>query len=285
MGNENVVADRGAWLSIITYIILSSTKISISIITSSEALRADGFNNLTDIIASIAVLIGLKLSRRPADEDHSYGHGRIEQIASLIAAFVMVTVGLQVMTEAVKSLIFQDEVVPDMLAAITGGISAIVMIGVYWYNNKLAKQLNSTALKAVAKDNLSDSLVSIGAVIGIIGANYGFVMLDSITAFIVGIIILKTAWDIFKESAHMLIDGFNPEELEKYRKSLEVIEGIKDIRELRARFYGNRAYVDIVIAVNGDIDTTQSHHIADKVEHILKDQFHVLDTSVHIEPI
>ncbi|MGM9986716.1 MAG: cation diffusion facilitator family transporter [Bacillaceae bacterium] len=285
MEKQNEVADRGAWISIIAYIVLSTIKITIGVMSDSEALRADGFNNLTDIISSVAVLIGLKLSRRPADEDHSYGHGRIEQIASLVAAFVMITVGVQVISEAIKSFIFQKESTPELIAAFTALFSAGVMIVVYLYNNKLAKRLNNIAMKAVAKDNLSDALVSIGAFIGIIGANMGIGLLDSVTAFLVGVIILKTAWDIFKESAHMLTDGFHPEKLEEYRKSLEEVDGVKEIRELRGRFYGNRAYVDVVIGVNGSIDTAESHHIADKVEIILKEKFHVLETSVHIEPI
>lgn len=96
-------ADKGAIVSILAYIFLSSMKIIISYITLSSALRADGLNNLTDIGASLAILIGLKISRKPRDPDHPYGHSRAEQIASLVASFIMATVGLEVVISAIQS--------------------------------------------------------------------------------------------------------------------------------------------------------------------------------------
>lgn len=100
---SNKEADKGAIVSIIAYIFLSSLKIIISYIALSSALRADGLNNLTDIGASLAVLIGLKISRKPRDPDHPYGHSRAEQIASLVASFIMATVGLEVIVSAIQS--------------------------------------------------------------------------------------------------------------------------------------------------------------------------------------
>src|SRR4051812_7227415 len=106
-------AERGAWLSIAAYIILSGVKISTSYIGDSEALRADGLNNLTDIIASVAVLIGLRISQKPPDENHRYGHSRAETIASLVAAFIMITVGVQVMIGSVQSVFSPGKTSPS----------------------------------------------------------------------------------------------------------------------------------------------------------------------------
>ncbi len=109
-------ADKGAIVSILAYIFLSSMKIIISYITLSSALRADGLNNLTDIGASLAILIGLKISRKPRDPDHPYGHSRAEQIASLVASFIMATVGLEVVISAIQSFLNPKQAAPNVLA-------------------------------------------------------------------------------------------------------------------------------------------------------------------------
>jgi cation diffusion facilitator family transporter len=101
--------ERGAIISIIAYICLSSLKLSVGFIANSEALKADGLNNFTDIIASIAVLIGLKLSQRPADDDHPYGHWKAETVASMVASFIMIAVGIQVTYEAISSIFLWKE--------------------------------------------------------------------------------------------------------------------------------------------------------------------------------
>jgi cation diffusion facilitator family transporter len=150
---ENIkLGEKGAWLSIITYIILSSLKLVIGFKAGSEALTADGLNNATDIIASIAVLIGLKISRKPPDKNHQYGHFRAETVAALIASFIMVTVGLQVLFEGVMSVLNPKEHTPNIFAAWTALFSAFVMLGVFTYNYKLAKKIKSNALMAAAQD-------------------------------------------------------------------------------------------------------------------------------------
>ena len=129
--------EKGAWLSIITYIILSISKLLIGYFGSSEALLADGLNNSTDVIASIAVLVGLKIARRPPDHNHPYGHYRAETIASLVAAFIMITVGIQVIVEGVKSLTTAGSNVPDMFTGWVALASSLIMFLVYLYNINL----------------------------------------------------------------------------------------------------------------------------------------------------
>src|SRR3954470_15395825 len=128
MGNSNLKkAESGAWLSILAYVVLSAFKLIMSYIGNSEALRADGLNNLTDIIASVAVLIGLKISQKPPDENHRYGHSRAETIASLVAAFIMITVGIQVIMDSVQSFFNPKETTPDLMTAFVALFSALFM--------------------------------------------------------------------------------------------------------------------------------------------------------------
>ncbi|EUJ47918.1 cation efflux family protein [Listeria rocourtiae FSL F6-920] len=132
--------ERGAWLSIIVYIFLATLKIVIGFLGHSDALQADGLNNTTDIIASVALLIGLKISRIPPDEDHLYGHRRTETISSLIASFIMFLVGIQVIWQAFLAFIHQEFATPSSLTAIMALFSGIVMYIVYLINSKLAKK-------------------------------------------------------------------------------------------------------------------------------------------------
>ena len=179
--------EKGAWVSIIAYICLSVLKLTIGYLFYSEALRADGLNNTTDIIASIAVLIGLRISRKPPDQNHKYGHFRAETIATLIASLIMAAVGIQVLFQAIMTF-FEDTIrKPDMVTAWTALICGIVMFVVYQYNLKLAKRTNSSAVMAAAQDNRSDAFVSLGAFVGIIGAQFGLNWLDPLAATAVGL--------------------------------------------------------------------------------------------------
>ena len=271
---ENL-AQKGAWVSIFAYLLMSSIKLS---------LVADGLNNTTDIIASVAVLIGLKISVKPPDRDHQYGHTRAETIASLIAAFIMISVGLTVIIQAIESLVTPKLENPTTFTAIAAAFSAIFMFGIYNYNRLLAKKTNNASLAAVAKDNLSDALVSIGALIGIFGTWIGLSWLDPLAAFVVGFIICKTAWDIFKDASHSLTDGFDEELLENISKTISDTPGVLNIEDVKGRMHGNDVLVEATIQVESSLNVIESHRISDEVEHNLHNHLGINYVTIHIEP-
>ncbi|MCM3357867.1 MAG: cation diffusion facilitator family transporter [Psychrobacillus sp.] len=276
--------EKGAYLSIVTYIVLSIFKLTAGYLGNSEALRADGLNNTTDIIASVAVLIGLRISQRPPDDDHRYGHFRAETIASLIASFIMIYVGIEVLISAVKSMTNPVEVTPDILTIFVALISAVIMFGVYKYNYNLAERIKSTAVKAAAYDNRSDAFVSIGTAVGIVAAIIGFPIIDTITAFIIGIIIIKTAIDIFKEAVYLLTDGFDSKFLAKIRADIERMPQVREITEIRGRQHGGMMLIDITISVNPNLNVRRSHDISNKIEQHIQSLNSEAVTFVHIEP-
>ncbi|MBS4178449.1 cation diffusion facilitator family transporter [Lederbergia citrea] len=278
------MGERGAIISIFAYILLSVLKIFIGNMANSEALKADGFNNATDIIASIAVLIGLRLSQKPPDEDHPYGHWKAETVASLVASFIMIAVGIQVLYGAISSVFSVKQESPNLISAWTGMFSSVVMYMVYRYNRNLGKKINSQAVMAAAKDNLSDAWVSIGAVIGIIGSQFNLPWLDPVTAVIVGLLICKTGWDIFRKASHDLTDGYDEEQLGIYRKSILKIQGVKGIKDIRARKYGSNSVVDVVIIVNSKLFIGAAHDISERVEEVLMEEHDVFEVHVHVEP-
>ena len=278
------LGERGAIISILAYICLSIIKLVIAYSSGSAALKADGLNNTTDIIASIAVLIGLKLSQRPPDKDHRYGHWKSETIASMVASFIMVAVGLEVLIDATTSIFQGEKETPDIMAAYVGIFSALIMYVVYLYNNRLAKKINSKAVMAAAKDNLSDAWVSIGTAVGILGSQLKMPWLDTVTAIIVGLLICKTAWDIFKQASHELSDGFDERKIQLYQDVIQKVDGVKGIKEIKGRNYGNNEVIDVVILVNSTLDIKKAHDIATHVEKVMMNEYGVYDVHVHVEP-
>ena len=278
------LGERGAIISIIAYICLSIIKLVVGYMSDSEALRADGLNNTTDIIASIAVLIGLKISQRPPDKNHRYGHWKSETIASMVASFIMIAVGLQVLMDAITSMFQGIKESPDIMAAYVGIFSALVMNFVYIYNKKLAIKINSKAVMLAAKDNISDAWVSIGTAVGIFGSQLNMPWLDTATAIIVGLLICKTAWEIFLQASVELSDGFDVNKIQLYQDAIKKVDGVKGIKEIKGRNYGNNEIIDVVILVNSTLGIKEAHEISTQVEIVMIKDYGVYDVHVHVEP-
>ncbi|RJE88857.1 cation transporter [Paenibacillus sp. 1011MAR3C5] len=277
--------EKGAWVSIAAYIALSALKLVAGYWFVSGALVADGYNNLTDIVASVAVLVGLRISQKPPDKDHPYGHFRAETIAALIASFIMATVGIQVLITAVRSIIAAEHTTPNMITAWVALFSAVCMGGVYVYNSRLARKINNQALMAAAKDNLSDALVSIGAAIGIIGSQFGMPWLDPVAALLVGLIICKTAWGIFYSSTHALTDGFDEKELRTLRATIAKTKGVMAIKDIKARIHGSNVLVDVIVLVDPELSLIESHRICDEIERRMGRKHNIMGVHVHVEPL
>ncbi|AVK50486.1 transporter [Clostridium sp. MF28] len=282
--NNLKIAERGARVSIIAYITLSLLKLGVGFFAQSKALLADGINNTTDIIASVAVLIGLKISRKPADDDHPYGHLRAETIASLIASLIMLAVGLDVLYNAIKSVIFFNPKAPDLVSAVVAIFCAAAIYMVYRYNMRIAVKIKSSGLMAAAKDNLSDAWVSIGTTIGIVASQFGFPWIDPLAAVVVSALILKTGWDIFREATHNLSDGFSREKLDGITKSINQVPGVKQIKNIRARVHGNNILLDLVVSVSSELSLVEGHSITEKIEDKLKEDLDITQVMVHVEP-
>ena len=282
---ENLrAARRGPIVSIVAYMLLTIAKLLAGHFLNSSSLIADGFNNLSDILGNVALLIGLHLASQPADSDHRFGHWKIEDLSSLITSFIMFVVGFQVLIQTVRKVFLRIETVVDPLGATVGVLSAIVMCGVYFYNKSLAKKLKSSALIAAAKDNLSDAVTSIGTSIAIIAASFNLTIIDYITAIIITFFILKTAYDIFMEATFSLSDGFYEKNLKAYEKAILEIPKVTKVKKQRGRSYGSNIYLDIVVEMNPDLSVYESHAITEQIEKVLSKRFSVYDTDVHVEP-
>ena len=278
------LAEKGARISLIAYILLTVTKLGVGHLAGSKALFADGLNNSTDILATIAVIIGLQIARKPADENHAYGHFRAETVASLIASLIMIAVGADVLYKAILATVYFVPKAPDLVAAYTAIFCAILIFFVYRYNHKVAKKVNSAGLMAAAKDNLSDAWVSIGTAVGIFASQFGLPWIDPLAAAIVGGLIMKTGWNIFKDATHNLTDGYDNEEIEKISERLDQIPGIDHVYAVRARLHGNVTHMDIIIHVDSELSVGNAHRLTEEAEKVLRKEYNITEVIIHVEP-
>lgn len=283
MANNLRLAQKGAYISIVMYIILSIIKYIVGTSYHSSALRADSLNNLTDIFVSVAVLVGLKISIKPADKNHPYGHMKTENITTLIVSFIIMFVGIQVISSNIPVLFTGEYGQPSTLTIWVSFISGIVMLLVYKFNDSLSKKTKSTSLKSAAKDNLSDALVSIGTGIGLIFTQIGFPIVDIVLAVILGVIIVFTGFSIFKESIFTLSDGFHEKDLNNYSEDISKIPGVIDVPSIKGRYHGNSVFLDVTIVVDKKLSLDEAHDICDLVEKELQ-KSGVYSSYVHPEP-
>ncbi|MFZ2347449.1 cation diffusion facilitator family transporter [Lactococcus chungangensis] len=278
------LAERGALISIWAYVVLSILKLVIANTTHSESLQADGFNNITDILGNIAVLIGLKIARRPADDDHTYGHWKVESVASLITSFIMFAVGFFVLKDTITAIINNEHTPVDLSGSIVGIFSAIVMLIIYFYNRNLALKSKSSSLMSAAKDNLSDAVSSIATSIAIFASSFNLTIIDRLMAVIITIFIFKTAYDIFAEAVFSLSDGFDETKISIYTAAIAKLPKVITVKFIRGRTYGSNIFLDVVVEMSPDLSVYESHEATEVIEKALKQDYDVFDVDVHVEP-
>ncbi len=278
------LAERGVWVSIAAYIFLSLLQLGVAQITNSASLLANGFNNVTDILGNIAIVIGLRIARIPSDNDHTYGHWKVESIASLISSFIMFFIGFEVLRQTIVGFIEGSSTEINPVGAAVALFSAFVMIAVYLYSSRLAKKTQSKALEASSKDNLSDALTSLGTTVAIVAAALHWIWLDRIMALVICGFILKTAYDIFRDSVFSLSDGFDDNLLADYKEAIELVNKVKSVKMIRGRTYGSNIFLDVVVEMSRDLSVYESHAATEKIERMLMAGFDVYDVDVHVEP-
>lgn len=279
-------SQRGAWLSITAYILLTAVKLTVGWLAGSQAITADGLNNATDVLGSVAVLFGLKIARRPADDEHRYGHERAEGVASLVVATIMGLVSLEVGRSAVLSLVNPARQAPEAWSGWVALGSAVLLFGLYAYNLNLARRCGSRALEAAAYDHRSDALISTGTAVGIVGGRMGWNWADPLAGLLVAVMIAQTAWEIGKSAANMLMDGYGDAERMKALHSLvNEVEGVSGVQSLRARHLGSNLAVEVTVLVPRHLSIVEAHEVADRVEAALKGHDDIQEVQVHVEPV
>ena len=274
-------------LSIIWNIVLTIIKIGAGVLGNSNAIIADGLHSASDILTSIGVLIGTKISKSPNDKEHNYVHEKAETLVALLLSIVLIFVALKIGYGGIISLLNVDKIkVPTILPLIVSVISILIKEYQYRITIKVANKINSPALKADAWHHRSDALSSIAAFIGIGGAIIGFKILDSLASIVVALFVSKVGIDILLKSVNELMDlSIGKEYEDKIIYIAKNTEGVEDILDLRTRKYGSMAYVDLVICVDKNLTVYKGHDIASNLEDtILKNMDFIKGITVHVEP-
>ncbi|GLB30264.1 cation diffusion facilitator transporter [Lacrimispora amygdalina] len=271
-------------------LLLSVFKMTAGILGHSGAMVSDAVHSASDVFSTFIVMIGVHLADKKSDKEHPYGHDRMECVASVILASLLMATGAAIGMTGIKVIIGQNgkaAPIPGMVAFIAAILSIVVKEWMYWYTRAAAKKINSGAVMADAWHHRSDALSSVGAMVGIAGARMGVPVLDPLASMVICIFIGKAAIDIFRDSMDKMIDKSCDEEtVRKMSEFAMSIMGVKRIDDIRTRMFGAKVYVDIEIAAEGKLELVRSHEIAEKVHLCIEEHFpDVKHCMVHVNPI
>lgn len=281
-------AGRAALLGLGFNVVLVAVKLTGGILTGSAALIADAVNSIGDVASALAVRGAISVAQIEEDDDHPYGHTKAESIAglcvSLLVAFSAGLLGL----ETVKRF-GGDLQVPGMVAGVIAGICAVIKEVIYRYTHRIAKRLDSSALRAASWDHRSDALASAAIAGSLLLAPYAgsaAPFVDPIAAVCVCVMLVVTGIRIFSATARELMDQqADDETVQRIRQVSREVEGVIDVEKLRVRKSGLEYFIEIHVEVDGHISVDAGHRIGHQVkDRLLIDMPRVRDVHVHIEP-
>lgn len=267
--------------------VLGTVKVAVGWVANSHALIADGIHSFSDVLTDGMVLYAAKHAHRAADEDHPYGHGRIETLATISLGVVLVCIALGIAYGAIERL--KDPVALldiGSLALLVAVVSVIAKEWIYRYTMSMARRLRSDMLMANAWHSRSDAFSSIVVVIGITGTMLGYPNLDAVAAVAVAAMIAKIGFTLIRSSASELIDtALTRDRLAEIHEHIFAVSGVRSAHTLRSRKSAGSAFVDVHIQVDPRLSVSEGHQIADAVrQRLLQQVEEVADVVVHIDP-
>lgn len=266
---------------------LAVTKLIFGFIAQSQSLIADGIHSFSDLATDAMVIYASKHSNKGADEDHPYGHARIETAYTVGLGLVLIAVAIGIIWDAGRRLLEPTLLLhPHPLALFVAAFSILANEGLYHYTLRTAKRVRSPLLRANAWHHRSDAISSVVVLIGITGALIGLDYLDAFASAGVALMIAKIGWDVAWNAIRELVDtGLEPERLAQVRESIAQVEGVKDFHMLRTRRMGGEALVDVHVQVNPRLSVSEGHQIGEYVRaHLTEGIDEISDVTVHIDP-
>lgn len=288
MENTSSQAVRISRLSILVNLLLSAGKLAAGLLAHSGAMISDAVHSASDVFSTFVVIIGVKLSGKEEDKEHPYGHERMECVAAVILSGILLATGLVIGWEGVQKILAGRDALeaPGLLAVIAAAVSILVKELLFRYVRSHARRLDSTALMAEAWHHRSDALSSIGALAGILGARAGFPVLDPLASVVICVFIAKAAYDIFRDAMDKMVDHSCDEETENAIRLCAIEQKeVERIDLLRTREFGNRVYIEMEIAVDGDLPLRQAHAVAETIHDEIEKRFpKVKHIMIHVNP-
>ena len=267
-------------------IFLSIVKLIVGLIANSISIVSDALNNITDIGSSLVTMIGFKLSQKSSDKDHPWGHGRMEYITGFIVDMLIILVGFELFKSSIDKIIHPELPNINTITIILLVVAILAKLWLFLFYKKIAKTINSAAIKGTAYDSISDSISTLAVLISAFVAKFAGVSIDGYVSLLVSVFILITGYKAIKEIIDLLL-GQKPdtefvEQIEKFAMQYETIEGIHDIM---VHDYGpGRKIVSFHAEVPANSDICRAHDIIDQMEQDILEEFGCI-TTVHMDPI
>ncbi|MBF0170030.1 MAG: magnetosome biogenesis CDF transporter MamM [Nitrospinae bacterium] len=272
------------WVGLVSNLGLAFLKLFVGIISGSHALVADSLYSAKDVITSGLIIVGLKVSRKPIDRDHPYGHGKVEFILSALVSVLFIGVTGLIFFFAAESLLEGKHSPPHLIALWTAIFSIIANVYLEKYTTCVAVEINSPMVRTLSRHHMADAMSSLAVAIGIIGSHYvGLVWLDSAVALFETLHLLYLGGEIFWDSYQGLMDSSAPAEtIDRIAGTAKGADGVQTVEDLRTRRVGQELCIDIVIGVDPESSIFEAKAIANRVEERVLDEIpHVGVINVH----
>lgn len=267
-------------------VILFSTKLLVGMLVNSISVTADAFNNLSDAASSIIGFIGVKMAGKPADEDHPFGHGRMEYIAAFIVAFLVIQVGFTFFKTSIGKIIHPEEMTFKAVSVAILLLSVCVKLWMAFFNNTLGKRIQSTVMKATAADSLGDVITTSATIVSILAYGIWGLNIDGIIGIAVSVIVMWAGVKIAKDTLTPLIgEPIDPKLYVEISEFVESYDGIIGSHDLIVHNYGpSRSMASIHAEVPNDVDIEISHEIIDTIEREAVRKFGLF-LVIHMDPV
>ena len=293
MNREKEIYKVTLWGSAVN-VVLMVFKFVAGVFGHSAAMMADAVHSVSDFATDMVVLVFVRISHKPKDKSHDYGHGKYETLATTLIGVALFAVAVGIFVEGVKKIVFWahggELTMPGTLALWAALVSILLKELIFQYTNRKAEQLDSQAMKANAWHHRSDALSSIGTSIGIGGALIGgerWAVLDPIASIAVGTLIVKVAVDLIKNGMGDLLEQSLPDDVEN--EILDIVNSVPQVVEphdLCTRRIGNHYAIEMHILMNGDIPLKDAHDRATEIERLLKERYgEETHVTIHVEPL
>ena len=267
-------------------VLLFTAKFLIGALMHSISVMADGFNNLSDAASSIISFIGVKMAEKPADEEHPFGHGRIEYIAALVVAFLVIEVGLSFLKSSIGKLTNPEEITFELIPFLILILSIGVKLWMAYFNRKLGKKIDSKVMLATAADSMGDVITTSATILSILVCTFTGYNIDAIAGLVVSLIVMWAGVGIAKDTLEPLIgQGADPELAAKIKHEVGNYDGIAGTHDLIVHNYGpNRSMASIHAEVPRDVDIEASHEIIDRIEREVSKKLGIF-LVIHMDPV
>ncbi|MDO9548932.1 MAG: cation diffusion facilitator family transporter [Candidatus Marinimicrobia bacterium] len=273
------------WISIVVNFLLFGAKLAIGLLINSIALIADSIHSLSDVSTSIIVILGYRISEKPADSKHPFGHQRAEYVATLIIAVLLAVAGIEFIKSSYGRLANPQLSVVTVGVLVFVGLTILIKAWLGGLSAYMGKRIDSAALKADAMHHYTDSISSILVLIAILGARLGYPFLDGTGGIAVGIMLIWAGISIAKDAADLLLGKApTPEFIASIRDICMQIEDILNTHDMVVHSYGNQKFISVHVEVDQKSSSAKAHEIATKAEHQLARQLNAY-AIVHVDPI